>query len=57
MLEKLELRVKELESTLVQIAANHAATHGALQEAKTILEMAKEACKGECSAPAIEPQE
>jgi len=54
LVEKLEERVKELESNLVQIAANHAGVHGALQEAKTILEMMKVNCDKNCNESSIE---
>lgn len=56
MLEKLVLRVQELEKAIEQSAANHNALCGALQEAKNIYHLAVEAAPAvEAAVEAVEP--
>lgn len=56
MLEKLVLRIQELEQAIEKSAANHNALVGALQEAKNIYHLAVEAAPAvEAAAEAIEP--
>lgn len=56
MLDKLVLRIQELEQTIEKSAANHNALIGALQEVKSIYHLAVETAPTvEAAAEAIEP--
>ena len=56
MLEKLEVRIKELEVAIEKSAANHNGMVGMLMEAKNIYQLAKDAAPAvEAAVEAIEP--